>query len=81
MSHSLFGMQPGPCLAVASEFIIYDVIKTFSASFSHHLRCIRNKKLLPPDRTKQITSYKKEFIGNKLAALLGVMWISKCKNG
>ena len=71
--YSLFNMQPGSRLAGAVEFFIYDTIKIFLllAVIIFAVSVIRS--YFPPERTKRILSHKKEFIGNILAALLGVV--------
>src|SRR3990172_671807 len=71
--YSLFNMQLGSRLAGAVEFFIYDTIKIFLllAVIIFAVSVIRS--YFPPERTKRILSHKKEFIGNILAALLGVV--------
>jgi hypothetical protein len=70
--YSLFGMEQGR-LSGALEFFIYDTIKIFLllAIIIFAVSVIRS--YFPPERTKRILSHKKEFIGNILAALLGVV--------
>jgi hypothetical protein len=70
--YSLFGMEQGR-LSGALEFFIYDTIKIFLllAVIIFAVSVIRS--YFPPERTKRILSHKKEFIGNILAALLGVV--------
>ena len=71
--YSLFNIQLGSRLAGAVEFFIYDTIKIFLllAVIIFAVSVIRS--YFPPERTKRILSHKKEFIGNILAALLGVV--------
>ena len=71
--HSLFNMQQDTRLSGAVEFFIYDTIKIFLllAVIIFAVSVIRS--YFPPERTKRILSHKKEFIGNILAALLGVV--------
>ncbi len=70
--YSVFDMQKGSRLAEALEFFIYDSIKIFFllALIIFFISIIRS--YFPPERTKRILSHKKEFIGNILAAFLGV---------
>jgi uncharacterized membrane protein YraQ (UPF0718 family) len=70
--YSLFGMEHGQ-LASALEFFVYDTIKIFLllSVIIFIISIIRS--YFPPERTKQMLSHKKEFIGNVLAALLGVV--------
>ncbi len=71
--YSLFGMQQGTRFADALEFFIYDTIKIFLllAVIIFVISVIRS--YFPPERTKRILSHKREFIGNVLAALLGIV--------
>ena len=71
--YSLFGMTQGARLSGAFEFFIYDIIKIFLllAVIIFAVSIIRS--YFPPERTKRILSHKREFIGNILAALLGIV--------
>ncbi len=71
--YSLFNMQPGSRLAGAVEFFIYDTIKIFLLLSVIIFAVSVIRSYFPPERTKRILSHKKEFIGNILAALLGVV--------
>jgi len=71
--YNILGLSPGAHLSGALEFFIYDTIKIlillsviiFVISFI--------RSFFPPEKTRKILSHKKEFIGNILAALLGVV--------
>src|SRR5574341_1756202 len=71
--YSLIGLEQGARLADALEFFIYDTVKIFLllAVIIFSVSVVRS--FFPPERTKRILSHKKEFIGNILAALLGVV--------
>src|SRR5512143_3134097 len=71
--YSLLGMQQGTRFAGALEFFIYDTIKIFLllSVIIFVISVIRS--YFPPERTKRILSHKREFIGNILAALLGIV--------
>ncbi|MCX7771156.1 MAG: permease, partial [Proteobacteria bacterium] len=60
-------------LANALEFFIYDTIKIFFllAVIIFIVSFIRS--FFPPEKTKKYLSHKKEFIGNILAGLLGIV--------
>jgi uncharacterized protein len=70
--YDLFKLSQNTHFAGALEFFIYDTIKIlmllsviiFAISFV--------RSYFPPEKTRKILSHKKEFIGNILAALLGV---------
>ncbi len=70
---SFFSMQPGTRLADALEFFIYDVIKIFLLLSVIIFAVSVIRSYFPPERTKRILSHKREFIGNILAALLGIV--------
>ncbi len=70
---SVFGMTQGTRLPEALEFFIYDTIKIFLllAVIIFAVSVIRS--YFPPERTKRILSHKRIFIGNILAAFLGIV--------
>jgi uncharacterized protein len=56
----------------AMEFFIYDTIKIFILLSVIIFAISFIRSYFPPEKTRKILSHKKEFIGNILAALLGV---------
>ncbi|RPI36973.1 MAG: permease [Nitrospiraceae bacterium] len=73
ITYNLFGLAEGSRIAGALDFFIYDTIKIFLllSSIIFVISVIRS--YFPPEKTKRILSHKKIFIGNILAALLGVV--------
>ncbi|EGW41036.1 permease [Desulfosporosinus sp. OT] len=73
VSYTLFRLLPNSHLGAAVNFFIYDTIKIFLmlAIIIFLVSLIRS--FFPPERTKKILSHKREFIGNILAALLGIV--------
>ncbi|ODA42042.1 permease [Desulfosporosinus sp. BG] len=73
VAYTLFGLLPNSRLGAAVDFFIYDTIKIFLmlALIIFLVSLIRS--FFPPERTKKILSHKREFIGNILAALLGIV--------
>jgi uncharacterized membrane protein YraQ (UPF0718 family) len=73
VSYMLFGLLPNSHLGAAVDFFIYDTIKIFLmlALIIFLVSLIRS--FFPPERTKKILSHKREYIGNILAALLGIV--------
>lgn len=71
--YDLFGMAQGTRLSGALEFFIYDSIKIFLLLSVIIFIVSVIRSYFPPERTKQILSHKREFIGNILAALLGIV--------
>lgn len=60
-------------LADALNFFIYDTIKIFLLLSVIVFVVSVVRSYFPPEKTKRILSHKKEFIGNILAALLGIV--------
>jgi len=67
------GMEQGSRLADVVNFFIYDTIKIFLLLSVIIFVISFVRSYFPPERTKRILSHKREFIGNILAALLGVV--------
>lgn len=66
-------LRPGSRMGEALNFFIYDTIKIFLllASIIFVVAVIRS--WFPPERTKRILSHEREYIGNVMAALLGIV--------
>jgi uncharacterized membrane protein YraQ (UPF0718 family) len=73
ITYNLVHLEHGSRLADTLEFFIYDTAKIFLllSVIIYAISAIRS--YFPPERTKKILSHKKEFIGNILAALLGIV--------
>jgi uncharacterized protein len=71
--YNLFGMEQGARLSGALEFFIYDTIKIFLLLSVIIFAVSVIRSYFPPEKTKRILSHKREFIGNILAALLGIV--------
>ncbi len=71
--YSLLRFAPGSRLSSAIEFFIYDTIKIFLLLSVIIFIVSVIRSYFPPEKTKRILSHKKEFIGNILAALLGIV--------
>jgi uncharacterized membrane protein YraQ (UPF0718 family) len=71
--YDLLRLPQGGKLAAALDFFLYDTAKIFIllAVIIFVISFIRS--FFPPERTRTILSHKKQFIGNVLAALLGVV--------
>ena len=70
---TLFSLQPGSRGGEALNFFIYDTLKIFLllTTIIYVVAIIRSS--FPPERTKQMLSHKREYVGNVLAALLGIV--------
>lgn len=73
ITFDLLEIEHGSRLGAALEFFIYDTIKIFLllSVIIFVISVIRS--YFPPEKTRRILSHKKEFIGNILAALLGIV--------
>jgi uncharacterized protein len=71
--YNLVGLSPDKHLSGALEFFIYDTIKIFILLSVIIFAISFIRSFFPPEKTRKILSHKKEFIGNILAALLGVV--------
>lgn len=69
----LFGLSPVSHLGEALDFFIYDTLKIFFllAVIIFVVAIIRS--WFPPERTKRILSHEREYVGNVMAALLGIV--------
>jgi uncharacterized membrane protein YraQ (UPF0718 family) len=70
--YSLLGMQHGTRLADVAEFFVYDTVKIFLLLSAIIFAVSVIRSYFPPERTKRLLSHKREFIGNFLAAFLGI---------
>jgi uncharacterized membrane protein YraQ (UPF0718 family) len=70
---SILKLSPGTRFADALEFFIYDALKIFLLLSVIIFIVSIVRSYFPPEKTKRILSHKREFIGNVLAALLGIV--------
>jgi len=70
---TIIGLVPGSRLGDSLNFFIYDTLKIFLllATIIFVVAIIRSS--FPPEKTKRILSHKREYVGNTLAALLGIV--------
>ncbi len=71
--YDLFGMTQGTRLSGALGFFIYDTVKIFLLLSVIIFIVSVIRSYFPPERTKRILTHKRKFIGNILAALLGIV--------
>jgi len=72
-TYTLLKLEHGTHLADAIDFFVYDTIKIFLLLSVIIFIVSTIRSYFPPEKTKRILSHKKEFIGNILAALLGIV--------
>jgi uncharacterized membrane protein YraQ (UPF0718 family) len=70
---TIIGLTPGSRSGEALDFFIYDTVKIFLLLMTiiYVVAIIRTS--FPPEKTKRLLSHKREYVGNVLAALLGVV--------
>lgn len=73
LTFDLFGLSPGTHLGEALDFFIYDSIKIFLLLTLIIFVVAIIRSSFPPERTKRILSHKRLYVGNVLAALLGIV--------
>ena len=73
LTYTVLGLSPGTHLGGAVNFFIYDVIKILImlTVIIYVVAVIRS--FFPPEKVKKILARRNEFIGNILAALLGIV--------
>lgn len=67
------GLNPGSRAGEAVHFFVYDTVKIFLmlALIIFVVAVIRS--YFPPERTRKILSYRRQYLGNVVAALLGIV--------
>jgi uncharacterized protein len=73
ITYSFLGLERGVMLSNALAFFIYDTIKIFLLLSTIIFIVAVIRSYFSPEKTRRILSHKKEFIGNILAALLGIV--------
>jgi len=73
ITFDLIGLTPGTHSGEALDFFLYDTTKIFLllATIIFVVAIIRSS--FPPEKTKRILSHKRAYVGNVLAALLGIV--------
>jgi uncharacterized membrane protein YraQ (UPF0718 family) len=72
-TYTLLKLEHGTHLTDALDFFVYDTIKIFLLLSVIIFMISIIRSYFSPEKTKRILSHKKEFIGNILAALLGIV--------
>ncbi len=73
ITYAVLKLEHGSRFGDALEFFIYDTIKIFLLLTVIIFVISIIRSYFPPERTKKILSHKKEFIGNILASMLGIV--------
>ena len=67
------GLVPGTRSGEALNFFIYDTLKIFLLLTTIIFVVAVIRTSFPPEKTKRMLSHKREYVGNVLAALLGIV--------
>ena len=70
---TIIGLIPGSRAGEALNFFIYDTLKIFLLLTTIIFVVAIIRTSFPPEKTKRILSHKREYVGNVLAALLGIV--------
>ena len=70
---TIIGLIPGSRAGEALNFFIYDTLKIFLLLTTIIFVVAIIRTSFPPEKTKRMLSHKREYVGNVLAALLGIV--------
>jgi uncharacterized membrane protein YraQ (UPF0718 family) len=73
LTYTLLKLEPASHLGDALNFFIYDTLKIFLLLTTIVYAVAILRAYFPPEKTKRILSHKREYIGNIMAALLGIV--------
>ena len=73
ITFDLLGLLPGTHLGEALNFFLYDTTKIFLLLTTIIFVVAIIRTSFPPEKTKRMLSHKREYVGNILAALLGIV--------
>lgn len=73
VTYNVFGIAKDTLLASAINFFIFDTVKIFLLLTVIIFAISMIRTFLPPERTRRILSHKRKYVGNILAALLGIV--------
>lgn len=71
--YDLIGLPAKSHLGAAVNFFVYDTVKILLMLSLIIFAIAIVRSFFPPEKTKKILSHKREFIGNIIAALLGIV--------
>lgn len=69
----IFNLVPGTRLGEAVHFFVYDTLKIFVMLSVIIFVVAIIRSFFPPERTRKILSYRRQYLGNVVAALLGIV--------
>lgn len=69
----LLNLTAGTRLGEAVHFFIYDTLKIFIMLSIIIFAVAIIRSFFPPEKTRKILSYRRQYLGNVVAALLGIV--------
>jgi uncharacterized membrane protein YraQ (UPF0718 family) len=72
-AYRLFGLSPASRLGAAVHFFVYDSLKILFLLTVIIFAVAVIRSYFPPEKTRRLLARKRQFIGNALAALLGIV--------
>lgn len=69
----LLSLSPGTRLGEAVHFFFYDTLKIFIMLSIIIFVVAIIRSYFPPEKTRKILSYRRQYLGNVVAALLGIV--------
>jgi uncharacterized membrane protein YraQ (UPF0718 family) len=73
LTYSVFNIAHGTLLASAVDFFLFDTLKIFLLLIVIIFVVSLTRSYLPPEKTRNILSREKKYVGNILASLLGII--------
>jgi len=73
ITFTIIGLLPGSRSGEALDFFIYDTLKIFLLLTTIIFVVAVIRTSFPPEKTKRMLSHKREYVGNVMAALLGIV--------
>jgi uncharacterized membrane protein YraQ (UPF0718 family) len=71
--YNLLGLSSGSHLGSAVNFFLYDTVKILFMLVLIIFIIAIIRSFFPPEKTRKILGHKREFVGNIIAALMGVL--------
>lgn len=71
--YTLIGIQPGTMIGEALDFFFYDSMKVFLLLVVIIFVVAVIRSFFPPERSRKLLGNRREYVGNFLAALLGIV--------
>jgi uncharacterized membrane protein YraQ (UPF0718 family) len=71
--YSVLGLSPESHLGSAVNFFIYDTVKILFMLVLIIFIIAMIRSFFPPEKTRKILGHRREFVGNIIAALMGIL--------